>query len=220
MAWRGQARLGAAWHGRAWHGRATKDPDPPGKQRKARKQKMTATVQVTIEGLSPLMMHAYPTVPIEGLDKMVPEKQAEFAAYRIPETRELYIPAINMQRALVAGAAFSKGKGRATLAKAVAACVMVNGVYLGLGTTDYMIDSRPVVIPATKGRVMRHRPRLDAWKVSFEMSYDDTLLSAKQIRQVVDDTGKNVGILEFRPATKGPLGRFIVTSWEIFNPEA
>ena len=107
------------------------------------------------------MMHAYPLIPIEALEKKTPEEQAELAAYRVPKTRELCIPSTAMQRALVGGAAYSKGKGRASLQKPAAACLLVTEAYLLLGTDKYEIDTRPVVIPATKGRVLRHRPRLD-----------------------------------------------------------
>ena len=175
---------------------------------------MTKTIRCKITGVSPLMMHAYPLIPIEALEKKTPEEQAEFAAYRVPKTRELCIPSTAMQRALVGGAAYSKGKGRASLQKPAAACLLVTEAYLLLGTDKYEVDTRPVVIPATKGRVLRHRPRLDSWSTQFSLDYDDTLLSAKQVRQIVDDTGRNVGLLEFRPEKKGPFGRFVVDSWE------
>lgn len=176
---------------------------------------MTQTIRCKITGLSPILMHAYPLAPVEALEKKTPEEQAEVAAYRIPgDHKELYIPGTALQRALVAGAAFSKGKGRATLAKPAAACLLVQEQYLGLGTNKYELDARAVVMPATKGRVVRYRPRLDEWSVAFTLQYDDTLLSAKQVRAIVDDTGKNVGVLDFRPEKKGPFGRFVVTAWD------
>jgi len=67
--------------------------------------------KVTIEGTSALMMKRYPDVPIEGLEKKPPEEQAEIASYRIKGSKELYIPGVAIQRALVGAAAFSKGKG-------------------------------------------------------------------------------------------------------------
>ena len=158
-------------------------------------------------------MHAYPLVPVEALEKKTPEEQAEHAAYR-EKSGQLYIPSTALQRALVGGAAYSKGKGRASLQKPAAACLLIDEIYLWLGTNTYEIDVRPVVIPATKGRVLRYRPRIDKWGTTFHLNYDDTLLSAKQVRQIVDDTGKNVGLLDFRPEKKGPFGRFIVDRWE------
>ena len=83
-----------------------------------------------------------------------------------------------------------------------------------LGVKEYTIDSRPVVIPATKGRIVRHRPRFDQWEVSFNLEYDTALLNETELRQVIDDAGSRVGLLDFRPEKKGPFGRFIVTKWE------
>lgn len=171
-----------------------------------------ATIELT--GTSPLLMHKFPMEPISGMAKLTPEEQAEHAAYRDPETRELYVPGVAVQRALVNAAVYSKGKGRASLQKPVASCLMVLPECLGLGTEEYTIDSRPVVIPATKGRIVRHRPRLDSWKIRFDLEWDGELLSEIQVRQIVDDMGKRVGLLDFRPERKGPFGRSVVTSWE------
>lgn len=172
----------------------------------------TKSVGVTIRGISALLMHRYPLEPIEALDKKPPQEQAELATYRTPEGL-LHVPGIAVQRALVAGAAFSKGKGRGTLQKPVCACVMVNPEWLILDAQEYQVDARPVVIPATKGRVVRYRPRFDNWEVSLHVEYDDTLLTEEQLRRVFDDTGSRVGLLDFRPERKGPFGRFMVTSW-------
>jgi hypothetical protein len=167
----------------------------------------------TIRGRSALLMHAYPMVPIEALEKKPIREQAEHAAYRDPDTQDLYVPGVALQRSLVGAATYSKGKGRASLQKQVAACVLVSPERLSLGKKEFAIDSRPVVIPATKGRVMRHRPRLDEWEVTFTVEFDDTLLTEDQLRRVVDDAGSRVGLLDFRPERKGPYGRFMVTSW-------
>jgi hypothetical protein len=171
--------------------------------------------KVELKGISALLMHAFPMVPIEALDKKPAEDQAEHAAYRDPQTRELYVPAIAVQRALVSAATYSKGKGRGSLQKPVAACVIVGPERLSLGTKEYVIDSRPVVIPATKGRVMRHRPRFDAWSIRFDLEFDENLITETQMRRVVDDMGSRVGLLDFRPERKGPFGRCMVTSWEV-----
>lgn len=173
------------------------------------------SVSVTVEGLSALLMHAYPMVPIEAIEKKSPEEQAELAAYRDPETKELYVPGPAMQRALVNGATYSKGKGRANLSKIAAACLLVNPERISLGEKRYAVDTRPVVVPATRGRVLRHRPRLDKWRVSFEIEFDENLITKDQVRRIVDDTGSRVGILDFRPEKRGPFGRFSVVNWEV-----
>ncbi len=176
---------------------------------------MVQSIRVRIKGISALIMHAYPMMPIENppIEKRPMDEQAELAAYRDPETGELYIPAVAIQRCLIAAAGYSKGKGRASLQKQTAACVYVAPERVSLGTKTYKIDARPVVIPATKGRVMRFRPRLDEWSAVIEVEYDENLLTEVQMRQIVDDAGSRVGLLDFRPERKGPFGRFIVTEW-------
>lgn len=170
-------------------------------------------VRCTIKGISALLMHSFPMQPIEAIEKRSPEEQAEYSAYRDPDTQSLYVPGIAIQRAFIGSASYSKGKGRGSLQKPVAACVMVNPERCDLGVKDYVVDSRPVVVPATKGRVVRHRPRLDSWQTTFEIEFDDNLLTEAQMRRVVDDAGSRVGLLDFRPERKGPFGRFMVIDW-------
>lgn len=171
-------------------------------------------ISVTLKGISSLLMHAYPMVAIEALEKKTPDEQAEYAAYRDPETKRLYVPALALARCIVGAATYSKGKGRGSLQKVVAAGVFVTPERVDLGVSKYQVDARPVVIPATKGRVMRYRPRLDTWGCSFELEYDETLMTETQLRRVVDDAGARVGLLDFRPEKKGPFGRFMVSSWK------
>jgi hypothetical protein len=173
------------------------------------------SAQVVMKGISPLLMHHFPMVPIEALEKRSPQEQAEYAAYRDPDTDFLYVPAINIQRALVGAAAYSKGKGRASLQKQSAACLQVSPERISLGVKDYIIDSRPVVVPATKGRILRHRPRLDKWEIGFDLEWDETLLKETEVRRIVDDMGQRVGLLDFRPERKGPFGRCVVVSWKL-----
>lgn len=175
---------------------------------------MEKSVKVKLKGISPLLMHSFPMVPLEAAEKRTPEEQAEHAAYRDPDTGELYIPGTNIQRALIGAATYSKGKGRASLQKQTAASVFVSPERILLGVKKFVVDSRPVVVPATKGRVIRHRPRLDSWEVSFELSWDAALLKESEVRKIVDDMGARVGLLDFRPEKKGSFGRCIVTKWD------
>ena len=173
------------------------------------------TITCKIKGISPLLMNAFPMEPLErGWEKWNKEKQAAISEYRNPDTGNLYIPGVAIQRCMINGGSYSKGKGRASLIKPVAACVIVSPERIDLGVKEYLIDSRPVVVPATKGRIIRNRPRLDEWECTFEIEYDEELLSNEQVRQVIDDAGKRVGLLDFRPEKKGPFGRFIVVEWK------
>jgi hypothetical protein len=166
-----------------------------------------------IEGISPLLMHKWPLEPIEALEKRPREEQAEFCAYR-DGAGMLAVPGANIQRALVAAAAFSKGKGRASLQKTAAAAIIIEESYCSLGVKEYSIDSRPVVIPATGGRILRHRPCLNKWKFEMTISFDATMLKPEEVYRIIHDCGSKVGLLDFRPERKGPFGRFIITEWQ------
>jgi hypothetical protein len=170
-------------------------------------------IEIEVTGQSPLLMHAFPMVAGDGIDKWPPDKQAEFHVYRRPDTSAIYVPGVNFQRALVAGAAFSKGKGRASLQKIVAAALFVIEPYIDLIPQEYSVDSRAVVIPATRGRIVRHRARFDDWRLACTLEFDEKLMDWKQVRKVVDDTGARIGLLDYRPEKKGPFGRFVVTRW-------
>ena len=175
---------------------------------------MTKFIDAELKGITALLMHRFPYEPIEAMEKKSIEEQAEIVAYRDPDDDMLYIPGIALQSCLVAAAVYSKGKGRASLQKQTAACVMISPERMSLNTKDFTIDSRPIVVPSTKGRVMRHRPRLDEWTICAKIEYDDVLITETQLRKIVDDAGQRVGLLDFRPAKKGSFGRFIVTEWK------
>ncbi len=169
-------------------------------------------IDVTITGVSPLLMHRFPLASADGFEKWPEAKQAEWAAYR-DEAGGLYVPAGNLYRALISAATYAKGKGRGNLSRVVAGSLLVVPDHLTLGTQEYAIDTRIVMNPVTKGRHPRVRPRLDTWCVSFSLEADETLLTAKQIREIVDICGARIGLLDYRPEKKGPFGRFMVTAW-------
>lgn len=79
---------------------------------------------------------------------------------------------------------------------------------------NFEVDSRPVTIPATKGRVMRHRPRFDNWGARFELLVNDDLLEVETAHQLLTEAGLGIGIGDFRPEKRGPFGTFRVTLWE------
>jgi len=171
-----------------------------------------STIEATIQGVSPLLMHAFPLEPIEAIEKKTPEEQARITSYIDPDGM-FFVPGVNIQRSLVSGASYSKGKGRSSMQKPLAACLLVSPERLIIHPQMWTIDSRPVVMPSTRGRIIRHRIRFDRWEIKFDAQYDPDLITATQLRRVVDDTGSRVGVLDFRPEKKGPFGRFMVTQW-------
>lgn len=187
------------------------------------------TITARIEGTASLIQHRFSeqaesesgqTTRLVGNTRGTPREEAEKVAYRAPD-RTLYHPGAAIARLLREAGANHKIKGtRKSVKFAVPSAVIVLDDTIplqmpetGEAITDFEVDSRPVVIPSTKGRVMRHRPRLDQWSMTFHLEIDDDLLPTDFVYQLLSEGGKKLGIGDFRPEKGGPFGRFIVTSW-------
>lgn len=127
------------------------------------------------------------------------------------------MPGTNLFAALVEAGKFHRlGKSKVTTQRSslVPAGINIRELMVPLGTKDFEVDSRRVRIPATGGCIMRHRARLDRWKASFTVDIDETVFTPDFVRTLLDDAGKKVGVGDYRPATRGPFGRFVVTRWQ------
>lgn len=128
------------------------------------------------------------------------------------------IPQPNILRCLVDGGRFHKnGRSQITTKESsmLYACLDIQGAEVPLlHKQPWKVDCRAVVIPATKGRILAHRPMFDDWSLEFTIDLDETMVSPKLLRQIIDDAGKRIGLGDFRPARKGPYGKFCVVKWQ------
>lgn len=185
------------------------------------------TTEVTVEGLAALLMHRFgeasedpdPTRPVTAVRDMTPKEAAEYSAYRT-ELGQLYVPGAAFARLLrEAGSGHKQASTRKSVKYIVPAAVIIpeDQVLLhdadGGNLTVIEVDSRPVTIPATKGRIMRHRARVEKWRASFTMEIDEGVLSSKLIHQLLEEGGRRIGIGDYRPERGGPYGRFAIISW-------
>ncbi len=187
------------------------------------------TVNVTIEGVTPLLMNRFTSESeikissgvsaVSQGDKGTPRDQAAKTAYK-DEQGNLYVPGPNLFRSMIDAGKFHKnGKSKVTTKKSslVTAGLSLSNkdIALPLNTKKFEVDSRSVVIPATGGRIMKHRARLDEWKLSFTLEIDTAIFTVEFVRMLVDDAGKKIGLGDFRPDRKGPFGKFVVTKWKV-----
>jgi hypothetical protein len=75
---------------------------------------------------------------------------------------------------------------------------------------NWVVDTRTVVIKATKGRIVRCRPLFLEWSLDFTVELINDELPVEVIKAALDDAGREGGIGDFRPR----FGRFIVTSFK------
>ena len=183
-------------------------------------------VQVEIRGITPLLIHRFTEEAEQGkktrrveVKNRDPRDEATKNAY-IANDGTYFFSAFSIPNAMGNAGANHKATGsrkslRFVVPSAIRMATDTITILNGSGPAKtFEVDSRPVTIPATKGRVMRHRPRFNQWGARFELEVDDDLLSEEMAHQLLSEAGQSIGIGDFRPEKRGPFGRFIVTEWK------
>jgi len=184
------------------------------------------TVQIVVRGTSPLLMDKFnadvltPRTRKVDVQRETPQEEAKRQLYVMPDGA-FYIPSAAIARLLRDAGANHKQRGsRKSVRHIVPAAVRVDGPYLKLTNGDgktllthFAVDSRSGVIPATKGRVMIHRPMFENWSLNFALQIDESLLSADFVRELLIEGGKQIGIGSFRLEKGGEFGAFEITEW-------
>lgn len=172
---------------------------------------------VVISGVTPLIVNRFHEEAQQEATSGVHARRErpgpeEDAADRLYQNGEgPYFPAENLRQSIIAAASRTK-IGRRAATTDVAAALFVTPFAMPI-KGEWHVDSRPVVIPATRGRVLRHRPMFEQWSIELTVQIETELIDAATVRKILDDAGNYVGIGDFRPARKGPYGRFRVDSW-------
>lgn len=186
------------------------------------------TIKVTIEGYTPMMLCAFSDEAAQAAtsgsrtsangERKTPREEAESFLYTDMEGNPC-IPNPNMLRCIMDGGSFFKsGKSKITTLKSslVPACTTIEEVTIPiLSREGWAVDTRPVRIPATGGRILRHRPIFNDWKLTFTIELDPSIISERLMRDIVDAAGQRIGLGAFRPACKGPYGKFKVIAWKV-----
>ena len=176
-------------------------------------------IKVQIEGISPLLMNSPKSMIDEMTDSKLkkttqrknPIKDADKLAYKL-DSGELYVPAEAIKGTIV-GAASYKKFGKNSARPIIAGGVFITPNKIGLGTKKYEVDIRTVVIQ--RARVVKGRPMIEKWKLDFEILYNEVLISdPSNIKDILEEAGSRIGILDFRPQKMGSFGMFKVTKWE------
>lgn len=185
------------------------------------------TFVCSIVGVSPFLMHRWneeseqeESTRTVHIGKRDPRVEAEKAAYR-DHDGTLYFPGTMIARILRdAGSSHKQRGSRKSLRYIIPAAVIVLDEVITMRDTEgkplseFEVDSRPVTIPSTKGRIMRHRPRLNTWGAEFSIEVDPEMIDVEIVHQLLTESGKRLGLGDYRPSSGGPFGRFQVHSWK------
>jgi hypothetical protein len=127
---------------------------------------------------------------------------------------QLYIPQEAVYSMMIATAKQYKIR-RTSLSSLLAGTMRIEPDKIPLGTDKYEVDERAVVIQ--KQRVLKGRAKLEQWAAKFMFVYDSKYLPEgidKTLREVLEDAGVRMGLLDYRPQHHGWFGTFRV---ERFN---
>ena len=184
------------------------------------------TIEIEIRGITPLLINKFGADAETGkktrrieVSVRDPREEATKAAYIAPDGT-YYFSAFSIPNAMGNAGSSHKATGsRKSLRFVVPSAVRMDSdtvtIMNGSGPAkSFEVDARPVTIPATKGRVMRYRPRFEQWGARFFLHVDDELLSPEMAHQLLNEAGQSIGIGDFRPEKRGPFGRFRVVKFK------
>ena len=188
----------------------------------------TKLIEVEITGMTPMICNAFTDeaalaattgnrMAMVG-ERGSPQEQADKKLYRGADGKTLIIPSPNVFACIIEGGKFFKnGKSKVTTMKSslIPACMAISEIELKIKHKDpWHVDTRAVRIPSTGGRILAYRPMFNDWQLEFTLELDTDFMTEKMLREIVDAAGKRIGLGDFRPACKGPFGRFVVTKWK------
>ena len=176
-------------------------------------------IDIGIQGTSPLLCNRFTGAAESGVNKKrTPKEEAQESLYFDEEGR-LGIPGPNVFRSLIdSGKYFKIGRRSMTTAASsmVPGAVLFDTLFCELDSEGgFVIDSRPVRIPSTGGRVLKHRAKFEDWALSFRVELDTEIITLATFRDLVDSAGQRIGLGDFRPDRKGIFGRFRVSEWTV-----
>lgn len=186
------------------------------------------TIQCTITGLRPLIMNngeqADPINPLVADKKKLTAKGSKKLTladyqeidrlswlgglYWSEEKNAMVIPADNIEAMIIEGARKAR-KGKDAMAAMFleeSECEIIHPLK---GKSREDIYKNPAYtlrkgVKQQKNRIIRVRPRVPDWKLSFTLEFDETVINGKDLQQAIIEAGAIVGIGDWRPK----YGRF------------
>jgi len=174
---------------------------------------------VRIEGLTPLVVHAWSSKAKEQLlanqqggkrrirEKREPEQEFEAARYRLSDGTD-GIPVVAIKASITEAAHKDLGVSKVSVRRAL----FIEGDEGGL----VRLDAAPPLMREDIVRVgmgsadLRYRPQYNPWALNLRLTYDADLLNAETVFNLIERAGFGGGLGEWRPEKGGEWGRFQV----------
>jgi len=174
-------------------------------------------IECVIKGIAPLLQHKLSLEVEVALESKLKKR----AGHPIEDSPESYLykldgkivqPSEHILQAIIKRMSNYKiqGRGKKTYKEMAQGSIIIEPEFLIHKIQKWVIDTRSVVIPATKGRAIRKRPRFNDWELNFTIKVMSDELPVEVLKSALDDAGREGGIGDYRPR----FGRFIVTKFK------
>jgi hypothetical protein len=174
-------------------------------------------INVTIKGVLPLLQHKMSIAQEAQLasktKKNMGQANSDVCEDYLYKVNDIICqPAEHIRSAIIKRLVDYKiqGKGKKTFKELGQGALDVFPEYIPHKNQNWVVDSRTVVIPATKGRAVRLRPRFDDWELNFDIVIRNDALPVEVVKSALDDAGMYGGLGDYRPR----FGQFIVTKFQ------
>jgi len=181
---------------------------------------MAKIYEVEIESISPMLHHGSQSVGMEeismkkkGGTALAGDSEEWKKTIYFDEKFGVYLPATNVEAALIEASKQFKITGRTTATKFFKSGVFIMDDMLDFSVegkritdlNDVTIDKRTVKNPATKMRNTRYRAIFRQWKSKFKIMISaDDYITKDLLKNIIDYAGLYVGLNDYRPR----FGRF------------
>jgi hypothetical protein len=189
-------------------------------------------VTAWVEGVTPMLQNRATEEDLMGTTRRntaagpakTPRELCEDHIYRLPD-RQIAVPGPAFMRLMREAGGSHKSRGsRKSIKYVVPAAVLVLDELCPLyrndrrtPLTEFEVDSRPVTIPATKGKVMRHRARFNEWSCRITLRINEDILDGSMVRQLLSEGIQQIGIGDYRPEKGGPFGTSSLVEWVVLE---
>ena len=177
-------------------------------------------LKVRIVGVTPLLQHRMTEESVESIESATktagmknmaaPDAVAAKSLYR-NKNGEACVNGDAIRLAIGKLGASIKKVGRVTWKANLLGSMTIMPSLVPIVPQEWETDSRPVVIPSTRGRQIRHRPRFDEWALEFGIVVFDDELPDVVIKDALMRAGVQNGLGDNR---LNGNGRFEIQSFE------
>lgn len=184
-------------------------------------------IKVECEGISPLLMNGFSEEKLLQLRsktlspriaEKIPEKEAEEKIYKDNDGK-IGIPAHNLFSCLIEAGRLIKLDGKRSISTATSSLLPsfleIEEPFFPLEDGGkWQVDVRRGRNPRDGSMICLVRPIFHNWPFSFTLRVDEKQINEDKVKQLVEYAGSRIGLCDFRPARRGPFGRFTIKHWK------